>query len=43
MIPVVAFFIGAYVLSERVEWSSIFALLIILSGIELTRFRVSQL
>ena len=42
MIPVVAFFAGAYVLSEPVEWSSIFALAIILSGIALTRFRVNQ-
>lgn len=41
MIPVVAFFTGAYVLSEPVEWSSIFALVIILSGIALTRFRAS--
>lgn len=42
MIPVVAFFTGAYVLSEPVEWSSIFALVIILSGIALTRFRASM-
>ena len=42
MIPVVAFFAGAYVLSEPVEWSSIFALAIILSGIALTRFRANQ-
>ncbi len=42
MIPVVAFFAGAYILSEPVEWSSIFALIIILSGIALTRFRASQ-
>lgn len=41
MIPVVAFFTGAYVLSEPVEWSSIFALTIILIGIALTRFRAS--
>ncbi len=41
MIPVVAFFTGAYVLSEPVEWSSIVALVIILSGIALTRFRAS--
>ena len=41
MIPVVAFFTGAYILSESVEWSSIFALAIILSGIALTRFRAS--
>jgi len=42
MIPVVAFFAGAYILSEPVEWSSIFALAIILSGIALTRFRANQ-
>lgn len=41
MIPVVAFFTGAYVLSEPVEWSSIVAMVIILSGIALTRFRAS--
>lgn len=43
MIPVVAFFAGAYVLSEPIEWSSIVALVIILSGIALTRFRASQI
>jgi len=42
MIPVVAFFTGAYVLSEPVESSSIIALVIILIGIALTRFRVNQ-
>jgi drug/metabolite transporter (DMT)-like permease len=42
MIPVVAFFTGAYVLSEPVESSSIVALVIILSGIALTRFRASS-
>ena len=42
MIPVVAFFAGAYILSEPVEWNSIFALIIILTGIALTRFRASQ-
>ena len=42
MIPVVAFFAGAYILSEPVEWSSIFALIIILTGIALTRFRAYQ-
>jgi drug/metabolite transporter (DMT)-like permease len=41
MIPVVAFFTGAYILSEPVEWSSIVALVIILSGIALTRFRAN--
>ncbi len=42
MIPVVAFFTGAYVLSEPVEWSSIVALIIILIGIAMTRFRASH-
>ncbi len=39
MIPVVAFFAGAYILSEPVEWTSIVALVVILTGIALTRFR----
>ena len=39
MIPVVAFFAGAIVLSEPVEWHSILALATILSGIALTRIR----
>jgi len=42
MIPVVAFFAGAYILSEPVEWTSIFALGVILSGIALTRFRAGH-
>lgn len=42
MIPVVAFFAGAYILSEPVELSSFFALGIILSGIALTRFHTSK-
>jgi len=42
MIPVVAFFTGAIILSEPVEWHSILALITILSGIALTRFRVNQ-
>jgi drug/metabolite transporter (DMT)-like permease len=42
MIPVVAFFSGAYVLSEPVEWSSIFSQTIILSGIALTRFSANR-
>ena len=42
MIPVVAFFAGALVLSEPIEWHSILALITILSGIALTRFRASQ-
>lgn len=41
MIPVVAFFSGAYILSEPVEISSLFAMVIILSGIALTRFRAN--
>ncbi|MFT5658852.1 MAG: drug/metabolite transporter (DMT)-like permease [Gammaproteobacteria bacterium] len=43
MIPVVAFFCGAYILSERVEWTSIVALMIILSGIAMTRVRVRKI
>jgi drug/metabolite transporter (DMT)-like permease len=39
MIPVVAFFAGAFILSEPIEVSSLFALGIILSGIAFTRFR----
>jgi drug/metabolite transporter (DMT)-like permease len=42
LIPVVAFFTGAMILSEPVEWHSILALAIILSGIALTRFRAGQ-
>ncbi len=42
MIPVVAFLAGAYILSEPVEWTGIFALIMILTGIALTRFRASQ-
>ena len=42
MIPIVAFFAGAYILAEPVEWHSIIALVIILSGIALTRFRANQ-
>ena len=42
MIPVVAFFAGALVLSEPIEWHSILALITILSGIALTRFRANQ-
>jgi len=41
MIPVVAFFTGALILSEPVEWHHILALLTILSGIALTRFRAA--
>jgi drug/metabolite transporter (DMT)-like permease len=42
MIPVVAFFTGAIILSEPIEWHSMLALITILSGIALTRFRVSN-
>jgi len=42
MIPVVAFFSGAFILSEPFELSSLFALAIILSGIAFTRFRASH-
>lgn len=41
MIPVVAFFAGAYILSEPVEISSLLALAVILAGIALTRFRAN--
>jgi drug/metabolite transporter (DMT)-like permease len=41
MIPVVAFLTGAIILSEPIEWHSILALITILSGIALTRFRAS--
>lgn len=40
LIPVVAFFCGVVILSEPVGWNSLLALVIILSGIALTRFRV---
>jgi len=42
MIPVVAFFAGAFILSEQIACSSVLALMIILSSIALTRFRVNQ-
>ncbi len=42
MIPVVAFFSGAFILSEPLELSSLFALGIILSGIAFTRYRASH-
>ena len=43
LIPVVAFFCGVIILSEPVNSSSIFALIIILCGIALTRYRASHL
>jgi drug/metabolite transporter (DMT)-like permease len=42
MIPVVAFFSGAFILSEPLELISLFALMVILSGIAFTRFRAAQ-
>lgn len=42
LIPVVAFFSGAVILSEPVGWSSVLALIIILSGIAVTRFRIPK-
>ncbi len=42
MIPVVAFFAGALVLSEPLELNSLFALGVILGGIAFTRFRATQ-
>jgi len=42
MIPVVAFFSGAFILSEPFELSSLLALFIILSGVAFTRFRATQ-
>lgn len=41
LIPVVAFFCGVVFLSEPAGWSSILALIIILSGIALTRYRLT--
>ncbi len=41
MIPVVAFFTGALILSEPIEWNSVLALATILSGIALTRYRAN--
>jgi len=42
LIPVVAFFCGVLILAEPVNGSSIIALIIILCGIALTRYRSSQ-
>ena len=42
LIPVVAFFCGAWLLSEPVGWSHYAALATILVGIALTRFRATQ-
>jgi drug/metabolite transporter (DMT)-like permease len=43
LIPVVAFFAGVMILAEPMHLNSIFALLIILAGIALTRYRVSDI
>jgi len=43
LIPVVAFFAGVMILSEPIDNSSIIALIIILLGIALTRFRSAHL
>ena len=42
LIPAVAFFSGAVFLDERVELQSLFAMLVILSGIALSRLRISS-
>ncbi|MFT5504105.1 MAG: drug/metabolite transporter (DMT)-like permease [Gammaproteobacteria bacterium] len=42
LIPVVAFFAGAYLLAEPVSWHSIVALVTILGGIGITRFRATH-
>jgi drug/metabolite transporter (DMT)-like permease len=40
LIPVVAFFLGALVLGESILWHNLLALLLIMSGIVLSRFRI---
>ncbi len=42
LIPVVAFFCGVVILSEPAGWSSLIALVIIISGIALTRYQVNR-
>ena len=42
LIPVVAFFCGAWILSEPVSWHHFVALAMILGGIAVTRIRVAQ-
>ena len=42
LIPVVAFFCGAWLLAEPVDWHHYLALITILGGIAVTRFRASQ-
>lgn len=39
LIPAVAFFAGAIFLDEKIEWQSLFALLVILTGIALSRIQ----
>ena len=40
LIPVVAYLLGAFVLSEPILWHDLFALIIIVSGIAISRFRI---
>jgi len=40
LIPVVAFFLGALLLGEDILWQNILALLLIISGIFISRFRI---
>ena len=40
LIPVVAFFLGALVLGESILWHNLLALLLIISGIVISRFRI---
>lgn len=42
LIPVVAFFCGAWLLSEAVSWQHYVALVTILTGIAITRYRVGK-
>jgi len=42
VIPVVAYFTGALILSEAIEWHSLAAMLLIILGIALTRKRVAN-
>ena len=42
LIPVVAFFSGAWLLSEPASWQHFVALTAILGGIAITRIRVNQ-
>jgi len=40
VIPIVAYFTGALLLGEAIEWHSLAAMLLIILGIALTRKRV---